>query len=458
MFGKFSHLPRSRMNVHVSFLQGVVVRFTAFAKGLLTVVVLSNLSFAQQNSYFQTNSSGKLKSFRIDGHQEVQQDGVSVVVQDAPKNELLDVPAPPNTQVEKPKQPSLEVKSNAEFIDDRCYKKNNNWCSIKCTPDRIFGCTPGGVCVGGWFNLGYHSNSNGLFNQHPNHLFLHQGYAHVEKFAQRGNGFDWGFRFDVIYGVDGQDLQATRNSPQGAPDDWDNSFDHGVYGWAFPQAFMEFATGSILTKAGYFYAPFGQESLMAVDNFFYSRTFARFYSRPRTMTGIISEIDTNMGTLFGGFSVGWNSAFENIGDATSFVGGIRRQMANGSCLLSTFTVGESGVFGSAYGSTTSITTPLGEKLFHRLDLDFYETDAFDDIGVTNQMVFQFNRCLGVGSRLEYYRTDRFGGDRSTWGWTNGFNLKPHQNIVVRPEVRLDWGPAAPTTGKAIFAADAIILF
>ncbi len=443
------------------------MRISILTVCLIASITISNVGFAQNETYFRSTlpgGGGNLKNFVIGDH-ENNSIGLPPIIQEQgkqdqdKKNGLLKVPTPPSAGAEKPDQPGLEVQSNAEFIDERCYRRNNNWCSIKCTPDRIFGCSPQGICVGGWFDLGYHSNSNGLFNQHPNHLFLHQAYVHVEKFAQRNNGFDWGFRFDAIYGVDGIDLQAFGNSPPGAPDDWDNGFDHGVYGWALPQAYLEIATGAILTKAGYFYAPFGEESLMAVDNFFYSRTFARFFTRPRSMSGVISEVDTGMGTLFGGATAGWNSAFENIGDAWSFVGGVRRNLPNGSRLLSTFTIGESGVFGSMYGSTTSITTPLGEKLSHRLDLDFYESDAFDDFGITSQTILRLNRCLGLGTRLEYYRSDRFGGgDRSTWGWTNGINLRPHQNVIVRPEVRLDWGPGAPTTGKAIFAADAIFMF
>ena len=124
-----------------------------------------------------------------------------------------------------------------------------------------------------------------LFNTHPGAFRPQQAWFHVEKLSDPNQGRNWGYRFDAVYGVDGPNLQAFGNSPAGAPDDWDNSYDFGIYGWALPQAYLEYSNGLTSGKAGYFFAPFGGESLATVDNFFYSRTFARTLTRPYTMTG-----------------------------------------------------------------------------------------------------------------------------------------------------------------------------
>ncbi|MCA9176374.1 MAG: outer membrane beta-barrel protein, partial [Planctomycetales bacterium] len=93
------------------------------------------------------------------------------------------------------------------------------------------------IQFGGWTSVGYHSGTNlfsGVGNQfstntHPDQLNLHQSWAYLERTADGRDGWDWGFRADVLYGVDGQDLQAYGHNP--APPffakGWDNSLDHG---------------------------------------------------------------------------------------------------------------------------------------------------------------------------------------------------------------------------------------
>ncbi len=99
--------------------------------------------------------------------------------------------------------------------------------------------------------LGYHSDNTRLsqnrgdllaFNDVPNDLNLQQGWMYFEKVADGSNGFDWGFRFDGMYGTDAQKTQAFGNDN----DTWDAaaSYDHGVYGWALPQAYLEVANST----------------------------------------------------------------------------------------------------------------------------------------------------------------------------------------------------------------------
>ncbi len=368
--------------------------------------------------------------------------------------DINQVPQAPQGNQDGVNGPGLEVQSNARnLIGGR-----RNWCNIPARPDRLFGCTQNGFCVGGWVQTGYHERTNGLFNSHPGRWNVHQSWFHVEKLADPSRGMNWGFRADAVYGVDAQNVQAFGNSPPAAPDNWDNSYDNGIYGWAIPQAFVEYSNGYASAKAGYFFSPMSKDRLTSVDNFFYSRTFVQTLTRPYTMTGGL--VETNMGgtTLIGGVTTGWNSAFENIGNALTFVGGYRMQMANGIQVSSMFSFGDTGINGTGYANSSVIDVPLTDALSYSLQIDFYELDAFDDIAVTNEFILRPSRCLGLGTRLEYYRTDRFGGDMSTWGWTSGVNIRPHQNIIVRPEVRLDWGPAAATSGQANWAMDAIFMF
>ena len=90
---------------------------------------------------------------------------------------------------------------------------------------------------GGWFQQGYHENSNGLFNNRPGRWNQHQLWFYAEREARPTNGqWDWGFRFDLVYGIDAQDTQAFGNTPG----TWyfQNGFDFGSFGWAIPQLYF----------------------------------------------------------------------------------------------------------------------------------------------------------------------------------------------------------------------------
>ncbi|MEM7316887.1 MAG: outer membrane beta-barrel protein, partial [Planctomycetota bacterium] len=82
--------------------------------------------------------------------------------------------------------------------------------------------------IGGWVQAGYHNRANGLFNNHPDRFNVHQTWLYAERAADPSkNGIDWGFRADVVYGVDAADTQAFGNNP--GTWDFDNGFDHGIY-------------------------------------------------------------------------------------------------------------------------------------------------------------------------------------------------------------------------------------
>ena len=95
---------------------------------------------------------------------------------------------------------------------------------------------------------------------------------------------DWGYRGDILYGVDAQKTQAYGNNSGS----WDNSFDNGVYGWAIPQAYAEVAYGDWSVKVGHFFTIIGYEVVPDVGNFFYSHSYTMFNSEPFTHTGILA--------------------------------------------------------------------------------------------------------------------------------------------------------------------------
>ena len=68
------------------------------------------------------------------------------------------------------------------------------------------------VNIGGWLQSGYHSEDNGLFNTRPDEWNLHQAWLFAEKEAVAGES-PFGFRADILYGIDAQDTQSFGNNP-----------------------------------------------------------------------------------------------------------------------------------------------------------------------------------------------------------------------------------------------------
>ncbi|NND96089.1 MAG: outer membrane beta-barrel protein, partial [Pirellulaceae bacterium] len=105
-----------------------------------------------------------------------------------------------------------------------------------------------GLSVGGWVSIGYHNKALPfLFNSHPDQINVHQTWLYAEKVADGSCGLGLGGRIDYVYGVDAQDTQAF-----GIDDDhWDNAWDHGIYGSAMPQLYVEAAYGNTSVKFGH---------------------------------------------------------------------------------------------------------------------------------------------------------------------------------------------------------------
>ncbi len=141
--------------------------------------------------------------------------------------------------------------------------------------------------IGGWFQGGYHSESNDLFNNQPDDFNLHQAWLYAEKVAESKDGrLGFGFRIDGMYGIDSGDTQSFGNNP-GVFDN-DDSFDRGGgYGWAIPQLYGEVAGENWSVKIGHFYTLIGYEVVTAPDNFFYSHAMTMFLSEPFTHTGAV---------------------------------------------------------------------------------------------------------------------------------------------------------------------------
>ena len=315
---------------------------------------------------------------------------------------------------------------------------------------------------GGWFQGGYASQANDLFLDNEDRFNLHQAWFYAEKIARPGSNGELGFgwRFDGMYGTDADDTQAFGNTQDAAgnPRGFDNTFGRGAgYGWAIPQVYAEVAAEDWSVKVGHFYTLIGYEVVTAPDNFFFSHSITLFNSEPFTHTGAIGTYNVNDDlTLYGGWTLGWDTGFDQFADGSSFLGGFSTSLTDNSALTYITTIGDFGARGrEAYNHSIVVDTQLSEKLNWVVQSDLLRVDSTgeDNFGINQYLLYNVNDCLGFGTRVEWWKGDSLTGyaphdgvlpatgSHSYYAATFGANWKPQANLTFRPEYRYDWSPA-----------------
>jgi hypothetical protein len=366
-----------------------------------------------------------------------------------------------------------------------CRAACNDPCCDADKPWELFPETCRGLKIGGWVQFGYHTegtngDGTGMFNNYPNHAQLQQSWLYLEKAVDNGGcGWDWGFRFDYVYGTDGQDTQAFG----GRPYDWDNGWDEGgYYGHAIPQLYAEVAYNNLKAKLGHFYTIIGYEVVPATGNFFYSHSFMMVNAEPFTHSGVLLEYGLgDCVTLYGGWTAGWDTGFTRNGGAI-FLGGIKVQLTEDVSLTYATTMGDfgfdppagSGSDSNGYSHSVVVDVQLTDRLTYVFQHDYLDNDVFmggaDDLdkawGISNYLFYDFNDCWAAGLRYEYFASEH--NVAPPWAGTPaphvnaltlGMNWKPHPNFRMRPEVRWEWFDAdTRRTDQCLFGIDAILTF
>ena len=337
-------------------------------------------------------------------------------------------------------------------------------------PWQLFG-SYGGIDVGGWASVGYHTAALPLFNSRPDDVQLHQAWLYAEKALDTSCGFDYGGRIDYIYGTDGPDTQAFGI----ANDHWDNDFDNGNdYGHAIPQLYGEVGYGDLSVKLGHFYTIIGYEVVGAPGNFFYSHAYTFYNSEPFTHTGALATYNaTDDVTLWGGYVLGWDSGFEDNGDA--FLGGVSTSLTDDLTLIYTTVAGrfsdgnqnrllggdindpvnDPPIFGggeNGYMQSIVADWAVTDNLNYVFQSDFIDTEDFagaqvrETVGINQYLFYTFSDCWAVGNRFEWYNSEAgvYNGNNDIYAYTAGVNYAPTANFTLRPEVRWDFVDGDPT--------------
>jgi hypothetical protein len=323
----------------------------------------------------------------------------------------------------------------------------------------------GPLNVGGWVQAGFYNYNTGMFNNYPHNLNFNQVWLFAEKEADRGCGFDWGFRFDYVYGTDGPDTQAFGNNP----DRWDEGWDSGnYYGHAIPQLYVDVAYNDLNVRVGHFYTIIGYEVVQAPDNFFYSHAFTMYHAEPFTHTGVLASyaVGDNV-EVYGGWTSGWDTGFDDNG-GDIFLGGLSLSMTDDITFIYALTAGQVG-FGTpdtGYSHSIVIDFALTERLNYVFQTDYvdYSGSLFNRYGINQYLLYEINDCWAAGMRVEWFNAQVAVGDRADlYEATFGVNYKPHPNLILRPEIRWDQDndgfSVAPARDETLgFGMDMILKF
>ena len=328
--------------------------------------------------------------------------------------------------------------------------------------------------IGGWTEVGYYDNNIPLsqaqgdllsFQDVSDQVQVNQQWLYAERKANVGDGWGIGARFDAIYGVDAQKTQSFGNPGAGIRNNgsFDASLDHGNYGWAFPQLYAEVANDTTSIKVGHFFTPLGYEVIPATGNFFYSHSLTMFNSEPFTHTGVLA---TYAGiedlTLYGGWSLGWDTGFDQLNQGNNFLGGFSAKLTD--CVTFAY-LNTYGNFGwrdgggdNSYSHSIVVTTDLTEKIQHVVQSDMVRTNnppvsSYDTIGLNNYLFYKMSDKVKLGTRIEWWKADGV----SFYEYTAGVNFIPYQSVVIRPEFRQDWAPGIGLDENT-FAVDAIVSY
>ncbi|MEI6745963.1 MAG: porin [Methylococcaceae bacterium] len=360
-----------------------------------------------------------------------------------------------------------------------------------------------GIVVGGWANAGITYNATGsdngfngpvTFGDRHSEVQLNQLNLFIQRaVATEGTGWDFGGRFDAMFGTDSIFTQS-----YGAlAGHWDlnllGNSTNRFYDLALPQAYGEIYApigNGLNIKVGHFYTPIGYETVPAPDNFFYTHAYTMQFGEPFTHTGVLLNyaVDANWavtgGALTGSQFGGWDGGFDKqLGNWGGLLGATWTSNSKATSLNLTGTFSETSETNSAAWAMYSavfkhnITDKTHLVLQH--DHGFANNTAVGDAqwyGINTHLTYDIKDNLTAGVRAEWFRDQngfRVGYPARTFANTNtgtsyyavtaGVNWKPTAWLNLRPNVRYDVADGSRPFGNTkqdqfLFSTDFSISF
>jgi hypothetical protein len=271
------------------------------------------------------------------------------------------------------------------------------------------------------------------------------------------NGLDWGFQADLVYGMNGYDVQCG--------DSFDHGWGQGDYGLGFHQLYGELGYKRLSALYGKFGTPIGWEETASWENFFYSHSYC-YNIEPVTHTGVLVRYQLTDGfKLTGGWTAGMESGFANRYGDQSYIAGLELALTEKSTLYYCINQGtlKNGLdangfsrFASGLDSDYFIQSLCFEWLptkkltyicqYNLCDMNEINGDHVSAYGINNHLIYAIDDKWGIGFRAEWLRDngvlayeDALGNNKNSdyLQLTLGLNFNPSENLRFRPEIRYD---------------------
>ena len=164
-------------------------------------------------------------------------------------------------------------------------------------------------------------NFGHLFTDHANQAQLNQVLLTVSKpLDPKDNGYQWGFKLQVLYGSDARYTQFLGELNRVAPN---TRYQPDIVEAHLLGHFPWITEGGIDLKAGQFSSPLGNETIDPSTNLFYSHSYAFQFGVPFKHTGALTITHVNSTLdIYAGVDTGANTTFGPLGDNNGAIGGI----------------------------------------------------------------------------------------------------------------------------------------
>ncbi|MBN2291293.1 MAG: outer membrane beta-barrel protein, partial [Pirellulales bacterium] len=232
--------------------------------------------------------------------------------------------------------------------------------------------------------------------------------------------------------------------------------DDDVYGSALPQLYGEMAIDRWTLRAGHFFSLMGYERIAAVNNFFYSRSYA-FGIEPITHMGALASYRLADGVeITGGITNGWDNGWLDPSEAITGLGKVSVDLTDRAALSYALTFGDLEPGNEVYLHSIVLQWRLSRRWEYVLQSDFLvdtggAADVRQDYGMNQYLFYKINDCWKIGARIEWLRAEshntlKYHNDvfETRTGMTFGLHYSPTCNLMIRPELRWDsaTGPMA----------------
>jgi len=367
------------------------------------------------------------------------------------------------------------------------------------------------LTISGWIESSFtgnvaapndNQNFGRLFDDRSNEFVMNQAVITAERALDPKVGFDWGFKFQFMFGTDARYIHSLGLL--------DRAMGSSLYQPDIPEAYLSLhlpvvTDGGIDVKFGKFVTLEGEETIDPRTNPFFSHTYIFNFGIPFNHTGALFTLyATKWLNLIAGVTRGVNTSIDDNNDSPAFHGGIGLHLNEEKFVVSAATHIGPETPGNdhdlRYLNSITTTWKITDKLTSITDLNYTHDDAADAdaYGVAQYLTYAVNDKITVKIRGEIWRDDKgfyaaqfadphdpmralagepvidprtVGGGRTTYGaLTVGLDIKaqvpkPFTGLTIRPELRVDHSfsdtrPFNDSRDDTMFTAavDAILTF